>query len=64
METQLEKGTKITVGDIRKDIKDRIIAEGVIYKIEEQHDVKYVYLDTGYYLVIHPVVKMESHTLK
>jgi len=57
---EIEKGTKIAVGDERKPVRDRVIAEGVVREISEQEGVKYAYLNTGYYLVIYPSIKAKE----
>lgn len=55
-EVVLKKGTRITIGDTRKEVKDRVIAEGTITEIREQQGIRFVYLGTGYYITVHPNV--------
>ena len=55
-EVVLKEGIRITVGDTRKEVKDRVIAEGIITEIKEQQGIRFVYLDTGYYITVHPNV--------
>jgi len=49
---EIEKGTKILVGDERKPAFERLVVEGVVREISEQEGVKYAYLNTGYYLAV------------
>ena len=53
-EVVLKSGTQITVGDTRKELKDRVVAEGKITEIREERGIRFVYLDTGYYVTVHP----------
>jgi len=57
---EIEKGTKILVGDERKSVSERLVVEGVVREITEQEGVKYAYLNTGYYLVICPSIKAKE----
>ena len=54
---EIKKGVRIAVGDERKKASERVIAEGVVQKISEQEGVKYAHLNTGFYLVIFPLIK-------
>ena len=54
MTVELKEGIEITVGDTRKELKDRVIAEGKITEIREERGIRFVYLDTGYYITVHP----------
>jgi len=53
---ELKEGIRITVGDTRKELKDRVVAEGTITEIREQQGIRFAYLDTGYYITVHPNV--------
>lgn len=57
---ELSCGIKVSVGDERKKVTDRIIAEGIVTKVHKQEGVTYLYLNTGYYLVIWPTIKEEK----
>ena len=56
MSVELKEGIRITIGDTRKELKDRAIAEGKITEIREDRGIRFVYLDTGYYITVHPNV--------
>ena len=55
-EVVLKEGTRIAIGDTRKELKDRVIAEGKITEIREERGIRFVYLDTGYYITVLPNV--------
>jgi len=59
MEAVLSKGCRVIVSDIRKK-KDPRIAEGDVYEIREQNGIKFVYLNSGYFLVIYPPIREEK----
>lgn len=54
MTVELKEGIQITVRDTRKELKDRVVAEGKITEIIEERGIRFVHLDTGYYITVHP----------
>ena len=54
MNVELKEGIRITISDTRKELKDRVVAEGKITEIREERGIRFVYLDTGYYITVHP----------
>ena len=53
----LEAGAKVSVSDERK--RDKIIAEGIIRDISFQEEAAYIYLNSGYYVVVLPAIHSE-----
>jgi len=54
----LEAGARVSVTDERKG-DDKVIAEGIIRDISFQEEAAYIYLNTGYYVVILPAIHSE-----
>jgi len=52
MPADITEGMRITVSDARKKVDERIIAQGKVNEISKQGGWVYIYLDTGYCLII------------
>ena len=52
---KIEAGCRIAVGDNRRKVTERVIAEGTVERISKQEGVEYIHLNTGFYLVVWPI---------